>query len=356
MVLVIFFCCCKGYFLRCMKKMPLRKNIQTLSPEKERPACPSMYSNPTTSSSSSVAPSIGINPPRVPKSAVRLSLNTSDATTTTKSASNQAIDDALRNTEANLTTDAAAAAAVVAPAPLTTQKSYATATSPTAAQQQPRVEAEQPQQQPQPIVLVKAAEKVDVDPTRNVQHYLQRDKNEFEPFSTVCILAIRCVVPGAKLDVTPPMLSLDRNPTVVRTITSFLWSGLSQNVIYQLLKPLKRAIELYLRQETLHIFKLAEAGLKSLQEIYKNSNAEQALQQMIVLLQDAYAPSRVLPTTPCVPAADEPFANLWHPSEISAVSALFQTVNAVGLLNKEKAAIWTDSIEHTLRLKLRAYM
>jgi hypothetical protein len=324
-----------------MSRHKSRKIIQTYSPEKEKPVQPLKKKDmlPTPSSSTSSSSTIGIigntQTRVVPKSAVRLSLNTTAA---------------LPLETPYPTSDVTSAA----------PKSYASATAPTTTTTTAAVWSSSPpprpmqQDQEEHQVPMPVSSKVDVDPTRNVQHYLQRDRTEFEPFATVCILAIRFVVPGSKLVVVPPLLSLDRNPSLIRAVSSYLWSGMTQDVIYLLLKPLKRAIELYLRSETLHIFRLAEAGLKSLQEIYKNSNAELSLQQMVTCLQESYAPGKPLPTD--VPAVDEPFSNLWHSSEISAISAMFLTVNAVGLVNKDNAVIWTAALENTLKLKLGAYV
>lgn len=336
--------------------MPRRRShkiIQTLTPQKENVVHlrekKEMLPTPTTSSSSSSssAPGIGINPPRsVPKSSVRLTLNTAPASvpSTTLDVTEWPLGAYVKSS--NQSNDEA----------VTSQKSYAAVTSPVAVPAQPqelkeKEKEKEEQAKPQPLSL---ADNVNVDPTRNVQNYLQRDKTKLEPFATMCVLAIRCVVPNSKLVIVPPLLSLDRNPSIIRAVSSYLFSGLTKDDMYLLLKPLQRAIELYLRADTLHIFQLAEAGLKSLQEIYRHSNAEQALQQMIVCLQKAYAPGKALPSS--VSASDEPFANLWHSSEISAISAMFSAVNAVGLVNKDNASIWTAAIENTLQLKLAAYL
>lgn len=189
----------------------------------------------------------------------------------------------------------------------------------------------------------------------------QADTRKVEAFDTICVLALRTFVSSAKLAINPPQISLQRQTGVElagRTIFSLFFSGYSQDDYHMLEEPIATAVKHFLCKRTLHVFRMAHKGLKSLQALYKpgetsckNGNTFLAMKPLIDTLERATADDKNVPAEMVPLAAEMPFHDMWSADEVEALAACFRVLeSAQGVMVQR----WIEIIENMLATKLRA--
>ena len=180
--------------------------------------------------------------------------------------------------------------------------------------------------------------------TPPLQQQQPQHKMKIDPLATIVILALRSVVPNAKLVIMPPSIALQRQTTVgrlVRTLCSHFAHGFSQDEYFLLEEPIVRAIGMYLCSATVPLFSMACAGLESLKDCY-DGNTAGALSNVIRTIGEALKkpPTQMFEVTSPVLT--------WTLREVESVTHIISTINS--LTAKDQTA-WIEAVEQLIAAK-----